>query len=200
MLIVPKNPFVLWCLRHFDYEAHGKERPVWNKIAGSGLKMYNDDPYHSDWMIGAGVPLDATYDHDEDSFGAVVRSCAYSKMSDITAEYTGHAFTVLAKSNISWYSGKIVHAEPGKGVPPGSIVVVPSAGPDYQLAMETASKTGDYGPGCIICETGGKLAHLSIVGREMNCLVLMLPNACTMYRDGEHVFIDVEAGTITSHI
>jgi hypothetical protein len=69
---VPKNPFLHWCLRFFNWEDHGHETPRWEFVAGSGLKMMNDDPYHTDWVLGAGIPLDQVYDHDDQSLGAVL--------------------------------------------------------------------------------------------------------------------------------
>ena len=196
---VPKNPFLHWCLRFFNWEDHGHETPRWEFVAGSGLKMMNDDPYHTDWVLGAGIPLDQVYDHDDQSLGAVAMSCAHELRSKIVQEYTRHQFVTLSKNDQRIFSGDIVHPEPNERVPSGSIAIVPHAGPEYQLAMETANgidpETGRRG--CIICDTGGKLAHLAVVGREFKCTVLMLPNATKMYRERDCIWIDMSNGTIT---
>ena len=98
-------------------------------------------------------------------------------------------------------SGTIVHPKPGEPVAPGSIAVVPNAGPDYQFAMETANTEGSGGKrGLIICETGGKLAHLAVVGREYKCTVLMIPGALSLYKEDQSVWIDLKAGTIEHRV
>lgn len=200
---VPRNPFLIWTFRaNFNFEEHGIDLK-WDYVAGSGWKMYNDDPAHTDWMIGAGIPLKDTYDHDEDSLGQRVRSCAYEYKDVLVKQYTNRQFTVLARDkDRKWVSGTICHPKPGERVAPGSIAVVPNAGPDYQFAMETANMEGLEGRerGCIICETGGKLAHLAIVGREYKCVVLMIPDALKLYKPMQRVWIDLEAGTIEHRV
>ena len=197
-LKVPLHPFILWAVRYFNFEQHGKVRPEWTPVAGSGWKMVGDDPYHTDWMLGAGVPLDETYDHEDTAFGQVVRSSAYDYANKIVEEQTGHKFMTLARTERSYFFGDITRPGPNERCKPGSIAIVPNAGPDYQNAMETACGVGEYGPGLIICETGGKLAHLAVVGREFKCTVLMMPNVMSLYREGESVSINVDEGTIHS--
>jgi hypothetical protein len=197
-LKVPRNPFLIWTMRaNFNFADHGIDLQ-WDYVAGMGYKMQGDDPSHTDWMLGAGVPLSDTYDHDEDSFGEIVRRSAYQYKDTLVKKHTGRKFTILTRpKDRTWISGEIVHAKPGQRVPTGSVAIAPTAGPDYQFAMETANmeKPGG-GRGCIICETGGKLAHLTTVGREYDCVVLMIPDALKLYRPGQRVIIDLEAGTI----
>lgn len=197
-LRVPLNPFLIWTFRgNFNFAENGIDLK-WDYVAGSGFKMINDDPSHTDWMLGAGVPLKETYDH-EGGFGDIVRKSAYRYKDVLVKKYTNRQFTVLARDTDSkWVSGTVCHPKPGERVAPGSIAVVPNAGPDYQFAMETANMHGveNGGRGCIICETGGKLAHLAVVGREYKCIVLMIPDALKLYKEGQRVWIDMESGTI----
>lgn len=205
---VPKNPFLLWCLRGFRFEDYEKERPRWECVSRSGQKMLMDDPFHTDWMLGAGVPLNETYDRDYDedkplSLGAVVRSASFAVRSGIVQEWTGVSFVILASdTEDKWLGGKIVHPKPNEACPPGSIAVVPHAGPEYQLAMETACKLDPetHRHGLVISETGGKLAHLAIVGREMKCTVLMIPTALKKYKVGRSISVDMKRKKITEHI
>ena len=196
---VPKNPFLHWALRGFNWEDHGHKCPEWKIVGGQGLKMFGDDPYHTDWVLGAKVPLGQVYDQDGISYGAVVMSSAYTMRSELVEQYTQHQFVTLCKGDQRIFSGSIVHPEPNERVPSGCIAIVPHAGPEYQLAIETANgidpETGRRG--CIICDTGGKLAHLAVVGREFKCTVLVLPNATKMYRERDRVWIDMSDGTIT---
>lgn len=202
-ITVPKNAFLLWALRYVDFAKHGHVQPTWDIVAGSGWKMMNDDPYHTDWMLGARIPLKDTYDREDDeavpSLAAVVRSCSFSLRSELNKEITGHDFTVLAKGEITYVIGEVAFPKPNERVKAGSIAVVPHAGPEYQNAMETANMENPEGNrGLIICDTGGKLAHLVIVGREFKCTVLMMPGATGMYREGERVCVNVSEGTITN--
>lgn len=201
-LRVPLNPFLIWTFRaNFNFEENGIDLK-WDYVAGSGYKMIGDDPAHTDWMLGAGVPLKDTYDHDENSLGDIVRHATYLYKDVLIKKYTNRQFTVLAGNKKRTYAyGDICHPKPGERVAPGSIAVVPNAGPDYQFAMETANmESADGKRGLIICETGGKLAHLAKVAREYNCVVLMIPDALKMYRDGQRVWIDLENGTIEHRV
>lgn len=195
-LKVPRNPFLLWCLRHFAFEANGKERPQWSVVCPMGLKMVTDDPLHSDWMLGAGESIDNAYEHDPASRWDIVMRSAHSLRATITEEWTQAQFVVLAKGKERYFSGTVVKPEPNEAVPEGSIAVVPSAGPQYQLAMETACEGG----GVLICDTGGKLAHLAIVGREFGCTVLMVPDATKRFREGQILSVDMDNGTVHSHL
>lgn len=191
-LRVARNPFILWCLRHFDFEANGKERPEWSLVCPMGLKTMMDDPFHSDWMLGAGETFEDAYSQHPISRWAVVYRSANSLRSEITKEWTKAEFVVLAKGTRRWFNGEVVLPRPNEGVPPGSIAVVPMAGPQYQLAMETACSKG----GVIICDAGGKLAHLAVVGREFGCTVLMMPGATKRFRAGQRLSVDMDEGTV----
>jgi len=201
-LRVPRNPFLRWAMRdNFNFEDYGIDVP-WAWVAGSGWKMANDDPNHTDWMLGAGIPLEEAYDRSradkEVTLGQIVRNSSIHHRHALVKEYTAREFTVLAGDprRTTCY-GPVVHPGPGERVPPGSIAIVPNAGPDYQLAMETANmETPDHKRGLIICETGGKLAHLAVVGREYKCVVLMLPNALKLFQPPRDVWVDLREGRI----
>lgn len=193
---VPKNAFLLWCLKGFDFEANAKERPVWSPVCPQGMKMTMDDPYHSDWMLGAGLDLDETYSLDDNSLGARVMSAAFGLRATLVEEWTQAQFVTLAKGTRRWISGEVVFPSPNEGVPAGSIAVVPHAGPEYQLAMESACEDSSSGPGAIICATGGKLAHLAVVGRELDCTVLMIPDAMTRFKPGDRLSINLQDGVL----
>lgn len=183
---VPKNPFLHWALRRFDFEGMGKSPPPWDLVSYSGMKMMMDDPYHTDWWIGAGLDLDNAYERRGDSLETIANSAAFSEMFEINREWSKSDFVILAGcgSDVNVYA-EIHHPKPNKTVPAGSIAVVPHAGPEYQNAMMSANKKDKHGNrGMIICETGGKLAHLAVVGREMECNVLMVPNALKKFKTG----------------
>ena len=200
---VPKNPFIRWCLRHFRYENYGKVEPEWENVSPYGFKMVNDDPNHTDFVIGAGVDPREAYDHaDRDekdcSLGAALMDAAYTIRSEIVKEWTQVEFSFLAKSSDRYASGKVVHAERGKPVPAGCIAICEDASVDYHMVLESINKGQERG--AIICQTGGKLAHLATVGREYDVMVLLVPDALTKYRHDDLLFIDLETMTISTHI
>lgn len=195
---VPKNPFLLWALRGYDFERFGKKAPEWDVVSPQGLKMSFDDPYHSDWILGAGLSLEDAYAHDEKTLGSVVMSSAVREQFKLVKEWTQMQFVALAyPGKPRYFSGQVIVAEPNKPVPAGSIALAATAGPEYQLAMETACQPDQYGAkGLIICATGGKLAHLATVGREFKCTVLMVPDAVEKYRTTRCLSIDMDEGKI----
>ncbi len=56
------------------------------------------------------------------------------------------------------------------------IIVIPNASVDFELSALKA--------GLIICENGGKLAHLCIVGREFGIPLIRIDNATKIFKPG----------------
>ena len=196
-LQVPRNPFLLWALRGFDFEVNGKERPAWVPVCPMGWKLPLDDQNHSDWVLGAGLDIDATYGSDEGSFEKLVQSSAYEERARLVQEWTGSEFVVLARGPHKYLCANVVVAKPHQRVPAGSIALAATAGQEYQLAMESANCEDAYGNrGVLICATGGKLAHLAIVGREFKCTVLMVPNAVERFGNMNLMSIDFVKGQL----
>jgi hypothetical protein len=198
-----RAPFLRWCLRYMNTEGMtGKKNPDWAPVAGTGWKTHMDDPFHTDWWMALTpqVDLKEAYNHDYDnSVGGQISIAAHEMKSDIVREYTSHQFVTLCRGNRrkGRIYGRVEFPEPNEDVQPGSIAVVPHAGPEYQIAMETANKPDQHGDrGCVIANTGGKLAHLAVVGREMGATVLMIPNATEIYKFVYKLIVDLEKGTI----
>jgi len=209
---VPRNAFLHWALRGFRFEDFGRKNPEWPCIAGSGWKLPMDDPYHTDWMLGAGIPLSETYDRsttlfDDDgdnkteSLAERVRSASFEARSQLVEEWTGVEFSILSKGKDEWFSGEVVFAKPDEDVPPGSIAIAPNAGPKYYMAMISANKKNKDGDrGLLICQTGGTLAHLAVVGREEKCTVLMIPKANAKFQPGDRLWINLKSNKITVRV
>lgn len=201
LLPVPKNAFLRWCLRNVDTAKFGKALPEWEPVCPSGLKVPNDDRFHSDWIIGAGLSWHSAYalGTPSSAFEESVQRAADRERMQVVKEWTNASFVTLCRNRRlpPLRRGTIVHAKPNSTVPAGSIAVVPHAGPEYQLAMESACSVGADGlPGLLMCEVGGKLAHLVIVGREAGCDVVMLPNALSVFSTGTRVSLNLETGDI----
>ncbi len=59
---VPRVPFMYWALTRLPERR--SVLPPWDLVSESGLKLSNDNPYHSDWVLGAGLEITESYaDH-----------------------------------------------------------------------------------------------------------------------------------------
>lgn len=54
-LVIPKAPMLQWAASH----RQEKGPQTWISLSPVGLKIEADNPCHSDWWIGAGLPVDA---------------------------------------------------------------------------------------------------------------------------------------------
>lgn len=64
-LTIPKKPFLNWVLKYSRKDTHPSM--VWHTLSPSCYKTDSDCTYHTDWWIGAGIPLYAyKFDHEYD--------------------------------------------------------------------------------------------------------------------------------------
>lgn len=186
LLKVPKAPFMHWVFRGVDCERLGIALPEWTPVCPRGLKMGGDDPHHSDWMLGAGLDLEDDY-----GVGNPVQSAAFSLLHELRTQHLKTNCSVLTGKGQAF--GTVVFPQPGERVSAGSIAVIPHAGPQYQAALESACVNGH---GALICETGGRLAHLVLVGRERDARIVMQPGALARYAEGDSLMVDCDAHSI----
>lgn len=172
-VVVPRAPFVCWALsrtslRHLS--------PPWDLVARSGVKMMLDDPYHTDWMLGAGLDLSEDY-----GISKPVTAAAHEELYRLQEELGNFEAAVL------------VDYGPVSGIVGNEILVLPDLSPDHaEAAMEAKVKA-------IITERGGQLAHLAIVGRETGWTIMRVPDATTRYPEGVLLTLNPADGTIRSH-
>lgn len=57
---VPRAPFTRWALGRVP-DVDIASLPPWDCVSESGIKMYNDDPCHTDWVLGAGLSIAEGY-------------------------------------------------------------------------------------------------------------------------------------------
>lgn len=167
-LVVPRAPFVCWALsrtslRHLS--------PPWEVVARSGMKMMLDDPYHTDWMLGAGLDLSEDY-----GYNSPVTKAAGSEMFHIQEELGEFEAAVL------------VDHGPISGTVGKDIIVLPNLSPKHAEAAMKAR--------AIITERGGRLAHLAVIGLEMGWTIMLVPDAVTRYPAGAALTLDPRTGTI----
>lgn len=158
--------------------------PEYVAASDSGWKMYGDNPLHTDVWLGCGLPLNSSaYDHESLLFNAFM-----AMMFEMQEELLGFPFTILASGANDVAYGTIVGPD-HPTITKDHILLVPTAGVEYDLQGRKA--------GAIICEQGGKLAHLVTVCRENQKTIVRLEGAMTKLKRGMQVSINVLTGELS---
>lgn len=182
-VMIPSAPFENWALWRTDGAMLAKP---WTTVCPSGLKMVMDDPYHTDWMVGAGLPLDWMSDDKQ-------AAAAYDLQYTIQDEKLDFKIPVLCGEGIA--TGEIVHLNKGDRLPAGKIGIIKNAGPDYVEAAYDAINNG----GALITEAGGSMAHLVTVGRGAGLRLVRIPDARKKLVVGITVDINCSNGSVLVH-
>ncbi len=182
-LDVPKAPFIYWSIPH-DPSLMGLCEK-WTPASPSGMKMLNDDRHHTDWVIGAGFDPETFYKQKD-----VSDSC-YWYRNQLCADLLKFEFTTLSRSTKVRVEGVVKHLKPGEILKEGEVGVIARASVEFDAALRSAAKHGT----ALICLTGGPLAHIATVGRELDVPILLWDKAQHL-RDGYRVYINTEKGTI----
>lgn len=182
---VPRLAFLHWALKNIPAVKLGIIEE-WTPVSRSGLKMYNDDRFHSDWVIAAGYDPEVFYEKHDD-----INTAAYAFAMTAVRNMTDFDLMVLSKSSKKRFSGRIKHLKPGEVLEEGQVGVISHAGVEFDSALRSAAKhkTG------LICLTGGQMAHIVVVGREIDVPIVMWDKAEELW-GCHHVYVDTEKGTI----
>lgn len=180
---VPYRAFLHFSVGRARFSDRSKEvqLPEYTPIFPTGMKMMNDDPYHTDCWVGAGFSLDNAYNHDDwqnELFFKKAFECQdmYFKDAD---------FNILNTAKKTKLIGHTVNIKNYQDFPKGQrILVLPHLGVEF----ETVALQCD----AIITETGGKLAHLVTVGREMGIPVIRIENACIQFAFPDQYKFDLQ--------
>jgi phosphohistidine swiveling domain-containing protein len=188
VLKVPGRAFLHFAIARADYMNKTGDQeiilPEYNVIAPRGLKMMNDDPLHTDCWLGAGLPLDNAYDHD-----MWQNRLFFEKMFEVQSTYFEHDFNILNRADQTKIKGTIVNPYNYENFPKGErILVIPHLGVEFEVAALQCD--------AIICETGGKLAHLTTVGREMGIPIIRMENAVIAFAMPRKIEFDLMEGKI----
>lgn len=172
---VPRLPFECWCL----WRTHLSHlRPDWECVSPSGLKMQMDDPYHTDWMLGADVHLRHSYEGH-------LKSASLDMMGEVQRKYGKFEHTVLV-------GGPDVEGIVGKPKNIGAIMVLRDLRntPENNDAVANAR--------AIITENGGELAHVATLARENKIPVFRVPDAIKHFPVGMRLWLYPDRGKIHS--
>jgi hypothetical protein len=195
ILRVPRAPFELWAVARSNGDHLVSP---WTPVSPPGLKVAGDDPYHSDWMIGAGLdPLDMRHDGNNPHHEALA-AAAERANADVQKRLLGFDCAVLLQGPD--IRGRVhIPADPSDlpegldedGLPP--VVIVKNAGPDWLEAAMRAFALG----GAVIVERGGEMAHLVTALRpEGKGPIVRKEKAKTLYPDGSVLDVMPSIGRI----
>jgi phosphohistidine swiveling domain-containing protein len=188
-LRVPRAPFEHWALHRCG--ADHLSLP-WKTCSVSGLKvgMINDDPLHTDWMLGAGLDTQSVHWYGIDQDSELIEA-AMDAMETVQHEKLGFECNVLAGAG--QVTGRAFVAAHGRAeMPePGDVLVLPDSGAGWLEHVMAAC--GD-GQGAVIVARGGALAHLVVEGRAAGCRIVRVPDATRIYVEGQTVCVDCDNG------
>ncbi len=200
--MIPKIPFMIWTNligvnyftgnETFDYDNYS-----WNTVCkDQGIKTNEDSLIHSDWWIGAGLPI-------------FVYTDIYNNYHNFNKELTNFAFEVskfklksaitLAGHDLPSITGKVVlRPKTLEDFNEDDIIVLPSAGVEFDAFIRKCCKNGK---GAVIVEVHNKVSHLVIVSREMNqkgkqYRLLSMPNAYSTLKNNNFYKIDTKNNEI----
>ena len=141
----------------------------WTACSPPEMRMQGDNPFHTDWLVGAGIPLDEAHT---------------PQMSDATVD----ARIELQDRLAGWPCVVIVDAGAVVGKVGTEIVVVPDLRPERLLEVVNAQ--------AIITQAGGQLAHLAVISRERGITIMLDPDALRKYPPGTDLRLKPAEGAI----
>lgn len=151
----------------------------WHPVCDSGIKMYNDSAWHSDlWLAMGNEMSEKAYDHnvkETNTFYDAIEYFRGLKLNDLGD------FSVLNEIKIDKFSGRVVF-EGEKNIKDTDILVLPNAGLKYEALAKKA--------GMVICEMGGQLSHLVMVGKEEMFPVVVMKDALRKLKGQSDIEVD----------
>lgn len=177
---VPRAPFENHALNRTVLK---DKAPPWTLVClGLNKRYSNDDPYHTDWMVGAGLfDFDLTYDNEP------FKQAEWDAKKAVQERVGSFKVAVLGGARSAF--GTVVQPGFDEDVPEDSIVVLPSLDPRYLRATLNAAG--------IVTEEGGALAHIAQIAIERGIPIMREPGATSKYQPGMHPTLNPTDGTIT---
>lgn len=184
-LKVPNRAYMHFALGRSKYRNENLNLPEYSAISCCDLKMGNDDPLHTDAWLGAGLDLDKAYDHDSWQY-----KLFFNNVWTLQDQLLDNDFNILNRSDLKKFKGLTVSPHNFESISKGErILVIPHLGVEFEVAALQCD--------AIICETGGKLAHLAIVGREFGIPIIRMENATLKFCLHQEIVIDLLEGKIS---
>lgn len=172
---IPREPFEQWVLK-----ARPELASPWVPISPKGILYYNDCPFRTDWMLGAGLALNSFYNSTSPVMKAVD---ALSK--EMKAEKLEFPAQVYSASTYG-YSSKVFYPETQSKYEYGVAVVEEASSDYFLLAMKCSG---------IIAERPGDLLHMAKL-KDHGFTIVILPNARQILAEGTYVKIEAKKQTV----
>ena len=158
--------------------------PKYSPFSKSGLKMTGDDVFHTDSWLGAGLNIKQAYDYDDEYYKLFMDAVWEMQYSLEKRE-----FFIINRGNKNIIEGIAVNVNNYESVDKGKrILVIPNLSVDFEQAFFQCDH--------IICENGGKLAHLATLAREFDKSIIRVENATLQYIRKLPLTIDFENNII----
>lgn len=161
--------------------------PEWATVSPGCLKMENDSRLHTDFWLSLGFDLDGREYKSSTLnyrlFVSVVRKMQYEL-------FPMGEFDTLNSAGLDSFSGSVV-TPTSEFINHTNILVIPHAGPEFDVIARKA--------GLVICETGSRMAHLAVVGREFGLPLIRIEGACLKFKEKVTLNIDFKTNTLTAH-
>ena len=169
--------------------------PEYEPFSYSGMKLTNDDRYHTDMILGAGL-TDSYHDSIDEARRLIKEEYKKIFTFDFTVLADGRSYKepyipLMVYDHSPLKQGVIsninIHSQTEASYQKRCIVI-PKASIDYDLAAVNAD--------VIITEQGGPLAHLAIVSREQGKLLIRIDNAVKQFPKFSKLMIDLNKLTL----
>lgn len=195
-LRVPRGAFEMWAVARC---AGGHLAVPWTPIAPQGMKMRCDDQFHTDWMLGAGLSLDAIRAYSSNPHWRALTEAVENARFAVQEKLLKFRCSVLLPGDFIMrrvFVPKSPADLPEWGgydeTPP--VALIPNAGSDYlDLAVRVFDMTG-----AVIAEEGGEMAHLVTALRPSGRGPLIrIPKARQKYPPGARLHVEPDNGTVS---
>jgi len=160
--------------------------PSWKPVSPESVKIDDDLQVHSDLWVALGNDFDGCEYVQSSKANTILKKL----VSELQKEsFPAGEFVTLNSAGLVNFTGRVVKHY-SKDINKNDILVIPHAGPEFEIQARQA--------GLVICEVGGKLAHLVIVGREFGLPMVRIHNACSMFQDRMQLTLDFKNATIVA--
>lgn len=199
---IPKLPLLCWAIRDCKNKSkYTIHNDTWYAISPDELKTSDDNPFHSDWWIGAGFPIES---YGLNYFGTGWRFNPFNEALEefafnLIGKGTLDNVVVIAGKEFEDISGEIVlYPHSIDSFKEDDIIILPKGSVEYDSFIKKACANGK---GAVIVEVMNAVSHLTIVSREMNALgsklrLIALPNASKLLRAGSIIEVSCKNETI----
>lgn len=182
ILKVPRGAFEQWAV-HLSHGGH--LATAWVPISPVGVKQGADDPYHTDWMLGAGLAPRDMRDDGGNPDWEELSSTAYKERRVVEERLLGFECSVLLPGPD--VEGMVLQPERAgqvdwsAAVDRRPVLVLRDASPDWLADVLRALSEG----GAVVVERGGGVAHLVTEARSHGKgPIVRMPDARRLYPEG----------------